>query len=217
MAQSTEPRTLFYLTVAREDEEPRSVKRAGNGGGVALGLFGGFGRFGGVVGAAGEQVEGVGQDGQDRRQGGYGARGTAGEIDDQGGTEGDADSAAERGQRSLAQAGCAHALGEALDDAVGDEAGGLGRDIAGGQAGAAGGEDQVGGLGVTAQGRGDVVELVGEDFGDRGCQTGLLEQTNDGRAGEVRHLAAGAAVADGEHDGAGIDVMMVRKDGVHRS
>jgi len=175
--------------------------------------FGGGDRGGGVVGAAGEQIEGVRQDGQDRRERGDGARGAAGEVDDQGGAEGDADGSAEWSERGLPQAGGAHALGEPLDDAVGDEAGGLGGDVAGGEAGASGGEDEIGALGVTAQGSGDLGELVGQGLGDRGGKTGLLEQTDDSGTGEIGHLAAGAAVADGEDDGAGLG----GEDGVHRS
>jgi hypothetical protein len=64
--------------------------------------------------------------------------------------------------------------------------------------------------------RGDVGEFVGQDLDDGGAEAGPLEQLDEGRAGEVGHLAAGAAVADGEDDGAGLDVMRVHKDGVHR-
>jgi hypothetical protein len=181
-----------------------------------FGVFWGGDRGGGVVGAAGEQIEGVRQDGENRGEGGDGTGGAAGEVDDQGRAEGDADAAAERGERGLGQAGGAHALGEALDDAVGDEAGGLGSDVAGGEAGTAGGEDEIGALGVAAQGCGDLGEFVGQDLCDRGGKTGLLEQTDDGGAGAIGHLAARAAVADGEDDGAGRG-MVVGKDGVHSS
>jgi len=55
----------------------------------------------------------------------------------------------------------AHAFGQAVDESVADQAGGLGGDIARGQAGASGGDEEVGCPGTVPEGGGDLVELVG--------------------------------------------------------
>jgi hypothetical protein len=56
-------------------------------------------------------------------------------------------------------------LGEAGDEAVADGEGGLGCDVAGGEAGAAGGDDEGGAAGRCAQGGSEDVELVREKEG----------------------------------------------------
>jgi hypothetical protein len=157
-----------------------------------------------VGGAAGEEVECVGEEGQDGAKGTLGSCGAAGEVDDEGGVDGAADGAAEGGEGRLGEAGGAHELGESFDEAVADEAGGLGGDVALGESGASGGDDELGGLGADVEGVDDVVELVGKDAGLDFGDSGLVEEAGDGRAGEVVLLAAVAAVADGEDDGAGV-------------
>ena len=106
----------------------------------------------------------------------------------------------------------AHALGEAVYEALADLKGGFGGDVARSEAGAAGGEDEGCRLGVAAEGGGDQVELVGEGLGDWGWNACLLEEGDDDGAGEIDLLAPEAAVADGEDDGAGLG----GKDGGHR-
>jgi hypothetical protein len=104
----------------------------------------------------------------------------------------------------LGETGGAHEFGEAFNEAVADEAGGLGGDVALGEAGASGGDDELGGLGVEVEGVDDVVELVGQDAELDVGDSGLVKEAGDGGAGEVVLLAAVAAVADGEDDGAGV-------------
>ena len=54
-------------------------------------------------------------------------------------------------------------LGEAWDKAVADGEGGLGRDVAQGEAGAAGGEEELSFSGCGVKCGNEDVELVGED------------------------------------------------------
>ncbi len=118
-----------------------------------------------MVRSTGEEIESVGEDGEDRGEGAPGTCGIAGEIDDQGGSDGATDGAAEGGEESFQQAGGAHAFGESVDEAFADEPGGLGGYVAGGEAGASGGDDEVYRGSVVMEGGDDLVELVGNDLG----------------------------------------------------
>jgi len=92
-------------------------------------------------------------------------------------------------------------LGEAWDQTIADVQRGFGCDVAGGEAGAAGGDDESGCRRGFAERGGDLSALVGndaegEDFG--GCGQ---EQAFDGWAGEVSLGSGEAAIADGQDDG----------------
>jgi hypothetical protein len=157
-----------------------------------------------VGGASGEEVEGVGEQGEDSVERGTGSGGAAGEVEDEGAAEGAADGSAERGEGGVEEAVASHAFGKAVDEAVADQAGGFGGDVAGGEAGAAGGDKQVMVDGVGAEGGGDLVEFVGEGEGVDGEDACFRKEADDGGAGEVGLLAVEAAVADGEDDGPGV-------------
>ena len=139
---------------------------------------------------------------QDGAQRGFGAGGAAWDVEDEGCAIDAADGAAERGHRRFAEAFGAHAFGESVDEPVADELGGLGCNVAEGQAGAAGSDDEVRRGCVMAQSVGDLIDLVGEHFGgdlaDARGQQNLLY----GGAGEVGHLSGSTAVANRKNDGA---------------
>ena len=116
----------------------------------------------GMVGVAGEEVEGVGEKMEDGAEGGFGSAGAAGEIEDEGVAGDAADAAAEGGEGGVLGALLADELGEAGDEAGADGEGGLGCDVAGGEAGAAGGEDEISAGGRGAKGRYEGVEFVGK-------------------------------------------------------
>jgi hypothetical protein len=157
-----------------------------------------------MVRAASKEIQRVGQQWQNRGEGCSGAGRTTGQIDDKRVADGTADGAAERCERSVKQTVGTHALREAVDNALADLARRFRGYIAGCEAGSASGEEQIGGACAVAQGRGDLVEFVrkGEDV-DAG-DTCLLQQGNDGRAGEIGLLAQKTTVADGQDDGSGV-------------
>ncbi len=96
-----------------------------------------------MVGPPGEEVERVRKEVQDGAQRGFGAGGAAGEVEDEGSPVDAADGAAEGRHRRFAEAFGAHAFGEAVDEAIADEFGGLGCNVAERQAGAARRDDEV--------------------------------------------------------------------------
>ncbi len=161
-----------------------------------------------------EEIEGVGQERKDGSQGTFSSFRAAGEIDNKA-VRGDTGyAAAEGGEGSAGGAVLADEFGEAGDEAGADGECGFGGDVAGGEAGAASGEDQrsAGGCGVQ---RGDELRgLVGE--GERVDDLGasLGEEMGEGGAGEVGLCAGEAAVADGEDDGGAAGE---RLGGRHRS
>jgi hypothetical protein len=140
----------------------------------------------------------VGQQRHDGFERAASAGGAAGEVDDEGGSDGAADGTAERRVEGFAEAGGAHAFAEAVDEALADELGGLGGDVARGEAGAAGGDDEVCIGGVLVEGFYDEIELVGEGLGVGFVDTGGGEHADDLGTGGVFLLAFEAAVADGE-------------------
>lgn len=166
-----------------------------------------------MLGEAMEQIDGVGQDRERGLKGGDGSDGAAGDIQDDGDAEGSAEGAAEGGERSFAQAGGAHQLGDAVEEAVADGAGGLRGNVAGSDAGAPGGNDEIGGSGGAAEGILDGGAIVGDDDADNGLKTGGFEGAREGGAGEILAESAGAGVAHGD-DGRGLAVRICAKDHV---
>ncbi len=156
-----------------------------------------------MSGAAVEQVYGVGQDGQDDGERGLGAVEAAGEVDDQRRADGAADGSAEDGGGRVFQALGTHDFAEAFDGAVANHQRSLRRDVAGREAGAAGGDNEIGLGGVMAQGVGDEVEFVRQRLGGEVVDAGLSQERDDGRSGAVGLGSGGAAVADGEDDSSG--------------
>lgn len=112
-----------------------------------------------MLGIAGEQVERMTQQGQDGFERGSSTARAAGQIQDEALAVGSAEASAERGVGGLGKAGGAHAFGYAVDEAVTDRAGGLGRDVARSNSGAASGDDEAG----ADRGGADCV-LDGPDF-----------------------------------------------------
>ncbi len=155
-------------------------------------------------GLAGEQVERVGQQVEHGAEGAGCAGGASGKVEQQraaGGVDVDAaETAAEGCEGGLAQAVLADELGDAGDEAVAEGECGLGGDVAGAEAGAAGGDEQGDGGRGGAEGCGEVGEVVGPDEGVEHVRAGLGEDGCDGGAGEIDLIAGEAAVAGGEDD-----------------
>ena len=99
---------------------------------------------------AGEQVKRVGQNGQSGAEGVNCSGGAAGQVQDETGAQGTAEAAAENRHWSLAAALGAHQFRNAVEEAIADGASGLGRDIAGADAGSAGGDNKASGGGSLA-------------------------------------------------------------------
>ncbi len=158
-----------------------------------------------MVGSTSSQkVQGMRQQREDRGKRGPRSGGAAGKIEDEGAACSSTDSAAEGSERSLQKPHRSHTLGEAVDETVADETGGLGSNVAGGEAGTAGGDNQVMGSSVGAQSGDDLVQLVREDERIQGENTPLAQKLNDRGAGEIGLLSLEAAVADGKDDGTNI-------------
>ena len=150
---------------------------------------------------SGEEIQSVGQEGKHGAQGAFGAAGAAGEIENQGVAEGGADATTQGGEGGMARAILADQLSESGYEAGGDGQRGLGGDVAGGEAGAAGGEDQGGAGGGCAQGGRKLIDFVGEGEGLDDLGASVEQDTDDGRAGEIRLGASRAAITDGDDDG----------------
>jgi hypothetical protein len=80
--------------------------------------------------------------------------------------------------------------------------GGFGGDVARREAGAAGGQDQVGLGGVVTQRVGDLADLIGQRGGCGGGDAFVQQHLHQGGAGAVHLRPGGAAIADREDDGA---------------
>ena len=117
-----------------------------------------------MLGSSGEQVEGMRQKPEDRFERGPGSCGASREIEDESAAAGSAHSPAQRSQRRLFESRRPHALGDALHHAIANRASSLRGDVAGCEAGPAGGDDQVRCLRVLAKGRGDLFKLIGKDM-----------------------------------------------------
>jgi hypothetical protein len=161
----------------------------------------GWAVVGWVVGIASEQVEGVGEEGKDCAEGAFGTARVAGKIDEQSLTGDAADASAEGGEGCVECAVLADELGEAGDEAIADGEGGFGCDVAGGKAGAAGGENESGSGGCGAEGGNEGFELVGKDLGIEQLDASRGEDIRECWTGEVGLGACRAAIADGDDDG----------------
>jgi hypothetical protein len=153
-----------------------------------------------VTCVAGEQVEGVGKEGKDCAEGAFGSARASGEIEDKAGARNSANAAAEGCVGCVEAAVLADELGEAGDESITDGERGFWGDIAGGETGAAGGEDEGGAGGSRAQGGNELRGFVGDNEGVQKLCAGLGKDAGEGRAGEVDLGAGCAAVADGEDD-----------------
>jgi hypothetical protein len=165
-----------------------------------------------VSGVSRQKVEGVGQQRQNGLERALRAGWAAGEIDDQRFSQASADGSAQRRKGRLPESFRTHSLGQSIDEAFADEPGGLRRDVAWGEAGASGGDDQLGGRSGSAQGGGNDLHLVGNYLGRHGGDPGPSQQIGHGCAGKVLPLAVEAAIADGYDDCPDIGA----KSGVHR-
>ena len=152
-----------------------------------------------------QEPQRMGQHGQDGLERGDRAAGGAGQVEDQGLPEQPADAAAQDGEGGFPAAFGAHVFAEAVEQAAANGAGGFRGNVAGGEAGAPGSDEQPAGLRRRAQRvfNGELFVCNKTVGGD--AEAGFLQQGDYGRAGQVFALAAGAAVAHGkDKDGNGI-------------
>jgi hypothetical protein len=125
--------------------------------------------------------------------------GVAGEVDDQGAAGQAGGGPRQHGERGDGQAGRAQGLGDAGGLAVEDGPGGLGGEVAGAEAGAAGGQDHVGVADHGPQGLQDGLALVGDHRPGDQLGAGALEQLAQGAAAGVVAGPGGHPVADRQH------------------
>jgi hypothetical protein len=97
-----------------------------------------------VFGLTGEQIERVAHQREHSAKRGDGTARASGQVQDQRGTNGAAETAAQGGEWSLPATLGAHDLGNALEKAVANCPSGLGGDVAGADTGASGGNYQAG-------------------------------------------------------------------------
>src|SRR5882757_9222079 len=98
----------------------------------------------------------------------------------------------------------AHPLSQAFDDAVADQPGGLGSDVARSEAGASGGDDEIRSTRMVAKRLRDRVEVVWQGMSGRMMNTRFHQKASDSGAREVLLGPLEAAVADGKDDGTSI-------------
>ncbi len=153
-----------------------------------------------VVASAVKDVDGVGQQVGDGFKGLDGALGAAGQIDDDGVAADDGDGAREYSGGTFLHAFAAHFFGDAWDDTVGYGNSGFRGIVAGAEAGAAGGKDE-----VDAAGVGDGAELFANAGGivsetQRGGNFPIeaATESNHGGTGEIFAFAFRGGIADGE-------------------
>ena len=144
------------------------------------------------------------QNRQDRCQRALGSGRTSGEVNDQGTTDSAAHSTAEGRKRCMAKAIGAHHLRQSFDDAVADQPGSLGGDIARSKASASSGNDKVRSARMVAQSLDDLVEVVRKRMDSGVMNSSLDQKASDGRPGEVLLGPLETAVTDGKNDGSGI-------------
>ena len=154
-----------------------------------------------VLGLSVQQVEGMGKQRKHGVQGAFGTTGIAGQVENKGVSVGDADATAEGRKGCLAGAVLANKFGEARNKSRGDRERRLGRNVAGSEARAAGGNHEAGVVGGFTECRGEALELVGEGDGFDDLGAGGGQDADDGRAGEVCLGSGEAAVADGQDNG----------------
>lgn len=152
-------------------------------------------------GAAGEEIERMRKQMKDGRERGDGASRASGKIQDKSGTQSSADGTAEGSERRLSETGGAHQFGQALDEAVADQSRGFRRDVARSKARAAGGDHKVGRPGVAAQGRNNLLELIGDNLGGRLMRSRRSKLLSNSRPGKILAGARKGAVANGEYGG----------------
>ena len=177
-------------------------------------------RLGARVVAAGELVDDVGGEWADDGHSVGDAAARAGRVDDEGalgGSCGDADEASRQGGGGdFFFAAASDRVGEAVDAGGEERLGGLGGDVAGREAGAAGRENETGAVPHGGDDRGaDGIDLVGNNH-DRGVNTMIGEEARGEGPGEVLGEACGAPVGDGD-DARGDHVSGVRCRGDARS
>ena len=128
------------------------------------------------------------------------AAGAAGQVDDQRAAADAGRAARERGARKPRVDRHPERLGDAGGLLVEHGAGGFGGDVARGEAGAAGGEDEIGevGVGPGGEGGGDPDGLVGDEGAVGEDEAVRRGPGGDGVARGVGPLAAVAGVGDGE-------------------
>ena len=133
-----------------------------------------------------------------------GALGAAGKIKDEGKVSDDGDPTRQHSSGSLGRALAAHFFGEAGDDFFGDVERGFRRVVAGPEAGAAGGEDEIDAarIGELAEMGAYLAGIIGALQRRGNFPTEFATALNDSGAGEVHALVAGNGIADGENGNA---------------
>jgi hypothetical protein len=133
-----------------------------------------------------------------------GAFWTAGKIEDEGNVSDDGDAAGQHGGRSLLGTFATHLFGEAGNHFFGDVECGFRRVVAGAEAGAAGGEDEIDAarIGELAEMGAHLAGVIGalERRGDFPAE--FAAALHNGRAGEIDAFASGNRIADGENGNA---------------
>ena len=126
--------------------------------------------------------------------------GAAGKIENERSAADGGDSAGEYGTFSVLEAFAAHLFGHAGDEFFGDGLGGFGCGVARTESSAAGGENQVGGLGVGefTEERLDSCGIVGESVGRNDTPAERIAAGDHRGAGGVLTGAIGYGVADGD-------------------
>ena len=154
-----------------------------------------------MLGFTGKQIKGVGEERKHGAEGAFGAAWATGQIEDQGASYDATYATAEGGVGGVVGAVLADEFSEAGDEALANGEGSLGRDIAGGETRAPGGDDQGGVAGCGAQGGGKDGQFVREDERLEDARARGGEDLGDGRAGEIGLGPGGAAVTDSDDDG----------------
>lgn len=150
---------------------------------------------------AGEQFESMGQNRQGSAQGTDRAFGTAGEVENDGRAAGSAEAAAEDGERRVTAAFGAHQLGNALEHPVADGRGSFRGDVAGADAGTAGGHYQAGRAGGGPNRVLDGDLFVWNYNRLSGFESGSAQFSCHGRPGDVLPRSTGTGVAHGDDGG----------------
>ena len=143
----------------------------------------------------------MGDEMQDGFEGLHGCPGAAGDVDDEGRAEGAGDGAAHGGERGVFETFAAHELAETVENAFANGSGGLGGDVARGDAGASGGDDELRLGGLFTQGAGDLLVFVWKDQNAGDGEAGVAEPSSQLRTGTVLPAAVKTGVAYGDDDG----------------
>lgn len=122
----------------------------------------------------------------------------AGDIDNQAGAQGSRNGAAQWSQRSISQSFAAHEFSETLHDAFADRARGLGRDIAGRNSSASGGDHKLRPRRLLAQDRHNLVHFIGNNQYSLDGETSASETRSNVGAGTVFSETRDTGVAHGD-------------------